>query len=275
MTFWQNAKPFVDTDPDHNSGRRFAKVRLLEPPPEMIHVLAAEIIYHLRSSLDQIAVRLAMMSGVSKPNLSKIYFPVGGNAKGLVLDARGESRPRHQRRTVGKPGLKRRQGEIERLDPDLIKLVLRQKAYPGGDDDLYSIFPLANIDKHAELIPTSHTAQITAVKNFTIHNAVVGILITQENNLQEGIPFSELGADGVVIPNNPQSNITISGQITFGNTKICDGDPVVMVLDRLISRVERFVTSVTDHCIRTGRIAPPQFRISASFGMVYTADLST
>ena len=253
--FWKQCKPFIDTTPDSKTGRRFAKVRMTDPPPEMIHVLTAEIIYHLRSSLDQIAVRLAIMSNVSKGNLSKVYFPSGKGPKELVLDARGESRPRHRRRASAGAGIKRKEGKIERLDADLVKLILRQKPYPGGDDDLYSIFRLANIDKHVELIPAANRGQLTGMQNFQSANCIVAVMLTSGTScLYDGIPISELGPDGTIAPLNSDAKIEVSGQIAFGNTNVFDGLPIAPVLNRLIGRVDRLRETITDHCIKTGRM---------------------
>lgn len=255
QAFWNNCKPFIDTNPDPETGRRFAKVRVTQPPPEMIHVLAAEIIYHLRSTLDQIAVRLAIMSGVSKGNLSKVYFPSGRGPKELVLDARGESKPRHRARSAGRSSVKRREGKIERLDRDLIKLILREKPYQGGDDELFSIFPLANIDKHVELIPAANHGQITGIDSFSVQNAIAGGIRDSGGNLYDGIKFSELGAHGTIEPRHPNARIQVSGQITFGNTKVYGGAPIVPVLNRLIQRESRLLDNVVNHCRSTGRLS--------------------
>jgi hypothetical protein len=257
-TFWDGCKPFIDTDPDPETGRRFARVRVRESPPEMIHVLAAEVIYHLRSTLDQIAVRLAIMSNVSKRNLSKVYFPCGKGPREFVFDARGESRPRHERRMVEQPWVKRKKGKIERLEPDLIKLILRQKAYPGGDDDVHSIFPLANIDKHVELIPAASNGHLRFMSNIKIENPISSLIVSGGMyNLNEGIPIVELGPHGTITRNNADTEIELAGQISFGNTSVHNGMPIALVLSRLVRRVSDLLQTVTDHCIRTGRMPSP------------------
>jgi len=76
QSFWLRCTPSIVEDIDAERGYKVAKVVLSQRPPEIVHVLSAEIIYHLRSTLDQIAVALAKIS-THPPNVRKIYFPTG------------------------------------------------------------------------------------------------------------------------------------------------------------------------------------------------------
>ncbi len=260
--FWQQCQPTVEPEIDAATGQRFAVARIPDYPPEIIHVLSAEIIYHLRSSLDQIAVKLAVMSGVTKSKLRNIYFPSGQNVSELRLAACGETDDDFAKRKKTKPGSKRNVGKIEGLDNDLIELILGQNPYPEGDYELYSIFPLAIIDKHVELIPTANRGQFTGAEHFSYKNCIVAIILDGGGNLNEGMRISELGPDGSITKLHPDAKMRISGQIAFGNTPVYEGHPIATVLDKLIIRVSRLIQTVTDHCIKTGRMENPMDRVS-------------
>ena len=233
QSFWLRCTPELNVDVDSETGNKIAVVRIREKPPELIHVLAAEIIYHLRSTLDQIAVALARMSK-TVPNVKKIYFPTGDSLKGFLASS--------EKNTAG-------------IDSDLVELIIGEKPYDGGNDDLRSIFYLANIDKHLELIPAAHRGRVSGLSHFTFKNAITGIIIDDRLcPLDEGIVISELGPHGTITPNSSNAQIQVSGDITFGNVSTFEGEPIFQKLYVLIDLVARLLQRFVKYCRNTGRI---------------------
>jgi hypothetical protein len=232
--FFQENRPELIVEADPQTGNKLAKVVLKAEATEETYYLVGEIIYHLRSSLDQIAVALARVS-VSKPNVRKIYFPSGDNIKGLVAS---------------------RKANTKGIDTDLVKLMLRLKPYDGkrGNEALRSIFRLANIDKHLEIIPAANSGQIQGISNFIIQNANTGLLIGGGLiSLYEGITISDLGQNGTIRPRNTNAQIQVSGQITFGNVSIYEGVPIVGKLHELVSLMQGILQMFTTYCGDTNR----------------------
>ncbi|MEL7028555.1 MAG: hypothetical protein AAGL49_04940 [Pseudomonadota bacterium] len=230
--FFNSSRPELVIDPDPQTGHKFVKVRLRNAPPEIAHILTGEIIYHLRSSLDQIAVALGRLS-VARPNVKKIYFPTGDRLKAFKVSIRNNA-----------------QG----LDLDFIKLIIRLKPYDGGNDALRSIFRLGNIDKHLELIPAAASGNIAGINDFTIKDAIRGLILSGMQPLNEGITISELSPTGSITPNNSESQIKVAGQIIFGNVSIYNGKSIVGTLNSLVNLMESVLQNFTTHCRKTGRI---------------------
>ncbi len=231
--FWLHNVPEVVVDLDPETGNKHVKVRLTARPPELIHILAAEIIYHLRSALDQIAVALARLSR-PVPNVKYIYFPTGDNLKAFEAS--------RDKNTAG-------------IEPDLVQLIEATKPYNGGNDTLRSIFPLANVDKHLELIPAANRGNLSVLSHFTVKGMVNGLVLDSRlHRLDEGITLFVLAPHGTFQANHSNAKIQVAGQVTFGNVSIYDGKPLLGTLYNLIDLVERLLQTFMDHCRRTGRI---------------------
>jgi len=118
------------------------------------------------------------------------------------------------------------------IDCDLVKLMIRDKPYSGGNKDLRFIFYLANIDKHLELIPAANYGKIKGISHFSIKNAISGMVFSGGlHSLTEGIIISELGEHGSITPKRPDAKIEVAGAITFSNVAGFDGRPIGSTLN--------------------------------------------
>lgn len=93
--------------------------------PGTISVVVGEIVYQLRSTLDHLACALARQNGSSD---TSVYFPFAGDRQEFYLPAT--------------------QRKIHKLGPDAIALIEELKPYKGGNDFLWSLSRIANIDRH-------------------------------------------------------------------------------------------------------------------------------
>lgn len=232
-------------------GHKIVKIVMDAKPPEDIHVLVGEIIYQLRSALDQTAVAFARLSK-KQPNPKSVYYPTGDSLKGfrkscLHFDDKG-----------------RAAGNLLGFDADLRKAILRTRAYDGGNDNLRAIFRLANIDKHMELIAISIGGGLGDLDGFSINKGQ--IFVGPPGNLSAGVAFAELFPGGSIERSRPDSNITMSGRICLGGGSAYDGRQLVPLIKAMLSAGTQahdlFVRVLTDR----GDLPPPTDFMTAGAG---------
>ena len=95
-------------------GHKLAKLVLDARPPVIMHVLAGELIYQLRSALDQAAVAFARLSRKSI-NVKKVQFPTGDSWRDFRTNCGAFDR--HGNRV----------GFLRNFDGDLRKAILRDR----------------------------------------------------------------------------------------------------------------------------------------------------
>lgn len=195
IEFVHRQKPRIVFDTETEPGHKLVKVVLDARPPDVMQMLAAEAIYHLRSCLDQLMVALARASN-DAPGIRNIHFPTGDSVKGFETS--------FARNTVG-------------LDEPFRELVYESRAYDGGNETLRRIFRLANTDKHIELLPIS-TGDICNIllEQFTIEDAYTAIVLAGGQRLDEGVVIADLMPHGKFAPRNDHAKLEIGVQIMIG-----------------------------------------------------------
>ena len=225
--FFNDARCSIIYDTETTPGHKLAKVKLDTPTPEMMHVLAGEIIYHLRSSLDQTAVAFARKSsGPTRPN--HIYYPTGENFKSFVNNCKGFDRKRNKFT-----------GNLRYFDRDLRRAILRTRPYDGGNEPLRAVFRMANIDKHMELIAVAVRGGINSMSYFTTQGAFVGHMINGPGDLREGVVFSDLMPTGTITPNHPDARITVRGKISVGGDGPYAGSELLPLLAAMVEALSK------------------------------------
>lgn len=247
--FFEQNPASLDIEVDPKTGDKLAKVRIKAPPPEMLHVISGELIYQLRSSLDQIAVALARLS-VNPTTLKKIYFPTGEGRKALK-DFKGQIRHK-----------------LAGVDRDLIKEVIRLRPYEGGNENLRAVFPMANVDKHTELIPVASFGSLSGLSNFEfVMTGESGLVIGAAGSLIDGLEICNLGPDGRVTPKGPNAQVRVSGQIVLGNVPAYEGLPLIPFLRGLCDSTAEAYDRILDRLVKTGRVIQyPDGYFAGSFG---------
>lgn len=101
-----------------------------EPSPA-IAVLAGEVIQNLRSALDHLAYQLAVLGTGGKGDYRRIYFPITEDATKYKNE---------------------RTDKVKGMRLDAIRAIDAIKPYKGGNDVLWRLHKLNNIDKHRLLV---------------------------------------------------------------------------------------------------------------------------
>jgi hypothetical protein len=128
---------FLETNPytvatkrHPQTGQLLYYMKGVEPPPPAIALMIGDILFNLRSALDHLAVQFLLKSNPAAPTYD-VYFPVYKDATEY-----GQKAPRR----------------IRGLPQDAVDFINAAKPYKGGNEDIWRLNKLNNIDKHRLLI---------------------------------------------------------------------------------------------------------------------------
>jgi hypothetical protein len=107
-------------------------VSRVSPVPPTISAITGDILQNLRSGLDHLAYQLVEVGlGAAPTKPREIAYPIADSAAAYPL---------------------LRDGRVKGARPDAIKAIDATKPYKGGDDALWRLHHLNNIDKHRLLL---------------------------------------------------------------------------------------------------------------------------
>lgn len=212
----------IEYDTKYVPNHKLVKVVSDSPVPDIIHVIVGEFIYQLRSSLDQIAVACARKSGVEGKDIRKISYPSGEDWEKFKSVCNGNNF-----------------GDITRLDSILRDEIIKSAPYGGGNEDLYSVFAIANIDKHLKLIDMASAGNVVGISKFNIKGGYTGLIIGDPENLSKGLTISDLLPDGEFIAKSADAKIEVASRICLGGDTIYEGRPLIEFLNKMMAEVAR------------------------------------
>lgn len=193
------------------------KVRPTREAPGEIAVICGEIIYDLRSALDQLACALATQNGYA--DVRGTYFPFAGS--------KDEFEAASNRKKTSK------------LSPGAVSLIDLLQPYKGGNDLLWALNKLGNTDKHQMLIPMA-AANLGAQLQLTGRP-----LGTMEHTFRAPKSWQLLDPDATIFvyPAGMQlsGEITVLTDISFRGVAAVAGQPVVAVLEQFASLTEGII----------------------------------
>jgi hypothetical protein len=130
------SKPYLVGIKRHPESRRLVYfVADIRPTPRRLSALLGDTIHNLRNALDHLAFQLVSV-GTSKSPSSHVYFPIADD-RAKYIDQR------------------RRQ--LKGATPAAIAAVDALSPYKGGNDELWLLHKLNNVDKHRVLITAGST----------------------------------------------------------------------------------------------------------------------
>jgi len=210
--FWEKTSSryefFEEFDEELDS--RCLKVRLQGRIDDEFYLIAGEAIYQLRSALDQTAIEMARRT-TPAPSLKGIYFPSG------------KTKDDYEKNISTR---------LKGVDAKLQQAVKTLAVFNGGNTALYSVFPLANIDKHMTLLAVGQLGHISHASDMHIVGDEVALYVGGKGDLGRGIVFFVLGAEGVV--HNP-GTLKLAGKIVLGEAGDYDGRPLIELLEEMAS----------------------------------------
>jgi hypothetical protein len=196
--------------------------------PDKIALISGDIVQNLRSALDHLAYDLFMKENKETLSAKHIYFPI---EKDLQTYEREKVR-----KTKG-------------ISSDKLKLIDSIRPYKGGNDTLWAIATLNNIDKHRLLMTVGSTfgsvdvgalmiAQMRKLmKNKDIPD--IPVFIRPADNLFPLKRGDELFID------SPDAEVNHKMQFRFevvlNEKDIVEGQPVITALESMIKEVEKLI----------------------------------
>lgn len=215
-SFYETHPYEVFRDIDLTGQRESLKVRLHAIPDDEISLDVAEATYHLRSALDLLVCALALTNGAA--NTSGTYFPFTGDENEFKSS--------------------QSQGKIKKLHPDAIQMICDLKPYRGGNDLLWGLGKLANIDKHIQLIAIGNS-RIGMQYNFVAHFQAGDVIRPPDTNwlpLDKEITLLTYPAGRQL-----QGDVKIATDVAFGNIEVFEGEPLIAVMNQLSDLVGRII----------------------------------
>jgi hypothetical protein len=207
----------------------------VQPIPPVIAAITGDIIHNLRSALDHLAYQLVTMGTGGKGPYRHVYFPISESAK------------KHKTE-----GLKKIQG----MSLEAKKAIEALRPYQGGNDMLWHIHSLDNIDKHRLLITVG-----SAYRSFNI-GSLLKRSLKQEGEVGfsnlDNFPFSNLAlkpadrlfplkAGDELFMDLPDAevdeNLKFQFEIAFGEPEVFDGKPLLETLEQMIKTVHDIILS--------------------------------
>jgi len=207
----------------------------VDPVPLSIACMVGDVLNNLRSALDHIAYQAVSLGvGGAPQNFREIYYPIADDA--------GKYPALRDRRVKGA-----RQDALEAIDAT--------EPYKGGNDLLWLLRELNNIDKHRLLLAAS-----SAVLSAHIHPLLEHALGKPIVNAEDDTPGREIyigPADGrpslleqgqemfgILVEHEPVTHIDFRLDVVFTEPEILNRELVLPTVQQMVEVVDQVVLSL-------------------------------
>jgi hypothetical protein len=200
------------------TGDRIYTIKTRTPIPLELPLIAGLAIHQLRSSLDHLAWQLVEANGHTPGKWT--YFPISENKSKYIASS----------------------DKVQGMSAGAIKLIDAAKPYQGGNDALWALHELDNIDKHRFLLVTAFGAAEPIVRLTKGRFGGSHVVIKIHDGLSEArqrdeVVFLEDGAEiGRVVgcgESEVYTNLDVSFEIAFGEPQVVRGKPVLPFLHQV------------------------------------------
>lgn len=236
-------RAFIDSGPYKAGAKHDPQTRKLvyyiksaEPTPDCLPLIAGDAIQNLMSALDHLAYQIVCRdTGDNPPNPNWIYFPIADDA------AKYETK---------------KSGKINGARPESFDAIDALKPYRGGNDLLWTLYRLNNIEKHRLLLTVG--AQVVGMNLGQLMAGHVSSTLGPEAaaalesmNLflipdNKGFPLKpgfELYIGAVDEKPNPKQQFRFD--VVLSEPGIVDGKPLLETLNQFTTLVDNIVTTLT------------------------------
>jgi hypothetical protein len=227
-----SSTPYViGTKRDQESGRLIYFLASVQPTPLRVSAILGDTIHNLRSALDHLAFQLVWV-GKGKAPSSHVYFPIA------------DDRPKY---------LEQRRRQMKGADPSAIAAVDALAPYKGGNDLLWKLHKLDNVDKHRVLITAGSAfrsvnigahmsremqkqiASSPLASKFTEFPAL-DVFVKPADRMFPLKQGDELFIDGPDA--EPNEKLQFRFDVAFGEQGVVFGEPIVESLASMLSCVD-------------------------------------
>ena len=205
----------------------------LPKAPATLSTISGDALHNLRSSLDHLAHQLVLVAG-KKPTL-RTSFPIF------------ESATKYKAKSPGK---------VEGMRKDAIDAIDAIKPYKGGNDTLWLLNKLNNIDKHRLLIAVGYSnyfRSITPSERAAIEKTFAGshgrnVPFPYPDGTDLFVPFKspifplKTGDELLTIPGSEvEEELKCNFIVAFGEPGVGEGKPLLETLQQMVNLVDNIV----------------------------------
>jgi hypothetical protein len=248
-------RTFLDSNPYRVGVKRYPETRELiyyvsavDATPESLALITGDIIQNLMSALDHLAYQIVCSdTGDNPPNPNWIYFPIADDA------AKYEAKKR---------------GKIEGARQETFDAIDALKPYKGGNNALWALYRLNNIEKHrllftvgsqaagvnlghlmadlftSTVLETEPAAREMAEAMKTVDGANITDLFVLPSDsgfpLKEGFELFITGPEA-----EPNPNQQFRFVVALNEPGIAEGEPLLEAVHQLVTLVEGIVVALT------------------------------
>ena len=203
-------------------------VQRAQDPPPLIAAIAGDAIQNLRSALDHVAYELVMTNVSGARPLGHVYFPIA------------ESKAKYDAKKAK---------QLKGVSPAVIDAIDSLRPYKGGDDVLWLLHSLNNIDKHRLLVTVgSFYRSVDLGGHITRKMAKQFPHLTEMPELSaffrlEGAPPLRVGDDLLSLEpgGDVDPHMQFRFHLAFHEVGICEGEPLMDTLINMVDAVEGVV----------------------------------
>ncbi|MGA8735806.1 MAG: hypothetical protein WB558_17950 [Terriglobales bacterium] len=229
----------IEREHDTQAGQLVYYLRSIKPVPQEVPLIAGDILSNLRSALDHCIWHLVQRNA-TLPNRRDVYFPIRDSATDYQL-----------------PGFRRK---IQHLGQDVIDVLDQIKPYKGGNDELWRLKELNNLDKHKLLVTI---ASVHPARSETLADREKardgwarehpGKTFPFPDNIRRFIPADapkktlKTGDELLRVPDsemNEQPQLLI--EVALAEVGVAEGEPLVPALHEIKMMVLRTIGKLTD-----------------------------
>lgn len=218
----------VGTKIEDNTRRLVYYLVSVKETPESIMSITGDILHNLRSALDHLAYQLFIAAGGTHAGSRHIQFPIVDNIGGYE---------------------KAKTNLLQGLATNAIAAVDAIKPYNGGNDVLWRLHKLENIDKHRTIITGGSSfrsldlgAHMSTIMQQSSPDLQIPIISAFFRPADTGFPLKagyELFSDapGAIV----NDNIQFRFEIAFGEVGIIHGEPLLDTMRGMLETVDHLI----------------------------------
>jgi hypothetical protein len=239
---------FLDTKPyrvavkrDPQSRKVIYYVSSVELTPDCLPLIAGDVIQNLSTALDHLAYQIVCSdTGDKPPTPSRIYFP--------IADSPDEYESR-------------KDGQIKGAAQESFNAINALKPYKGGNELLWSLYRLNNIEKHRLLITVGSMFQSVNL-GAHLQSVMTQAIAADPNNPLHGIPVPTVDAfykpaDGLfplkvgdellidLADAKVNENLQFRFNVALYEPQIIEAQAIIETLHQLTTLVEGIVAALT------------------------------
>jgi len=211
-------------------------VESAEPVPDCLPLIAGDAIQNLMSALDHLAYQIVCFdTGDNPPNPRRVYFPIADDLAKYETSKRGRMEGAHQK---------------------TFEVVDALKPYKGGNDRLWALHRLNNIEKHRLLLTVGsqaggiHLGQLMA-GHFGCAFPPEAVAALESMNVflnpaDKGFPLKPgfelyIGA----VDEKPNPKLQFRFNVALSESGVIDGEPVLETINQFAKQVDEIVVRLS------------------------------